>query len=90
MHLLFAFNPIRPILPGDVSDVARPVQLAPDDVVHHATRVANPETTRLDPAHRGRTNDGDVLGVGRLDQVPGHVFRNPLGNDGDGLDLRVV
>ena len=63
------------------------VELAVKDVVHHAARVPDLEAARLDPApHNGRADDGHLLAVGHLDQLPGVVLRNNLGDDGDDSD----
>ena len=59
------------------------------DVVHHAARVPDLEAARarLDPTHNGRADDGHLLAVGHLDQLPGVVLRDALRDDGDGSDL---
>ena len=53
----------HPAGPGDVGHVARSVEAAADDVVHHAARVADPETAGLDAANGGGPDDGDTLSV---------------------------
>ena len=52
-------------------------------VVHHAARVADLEAARLDAADRGRTDDVHLLLLGDVDELPRHVLRDPLGDDGD-------
>ena len=47
--------------PGDVCNVARAVEAAADDVVHHAACISDPETARLDTTHSSRADDGDTL-----------------------------
>ncbi len=77
-------------MPGHVGHTARPVELAVQDVVHHAARVADLEAARLDAAHRGGPDDGDLLGVRQLDQLPRQVLRDALRNDRDGFDLGIL
>ena len=71
--------------PGQVGHAAGPVEIAVQDVVHHAARVPDLEAARarLDPTHNGRADDGHLLAVGHLDQLPGVVLRNTLGDDSD-------
>ena len=59
------------------------------DVVHHTARVPDLEAARLDAAHRGGSDDGDLLGVSQLDQLAGQILRDPFRNDGDRLDLGI-
>ena len=47
--------------PGDVRDVARAIEAAADDVIHHAACISDPETARLDTTHCGGADDGDTL-----------------------------
>ena len=60
-----------------------PVELGVENVVHHAARVADLEAARLDASDRGRPDDVDLLLLGDVDDLPRHVLRDPLGDDGD-------
>lgn len=61
-----------------------------EDVVHHATRVADLETAGFDAAYRGRTDDEHLLLVGLFVELARHVLGNALGDDGNGADLGVL
>lgn len=90
---------------GDVANGAVAVELGGDDVVHHTAGVANLEGARLDAANSGRPDDGDTLLLGSHQDFPcslllvskfeisnqtTYSLRNPLGNDGNGFDLRAL
>ena len=72
---------------GDVRHSSRSVQLAVQDVVHHAASVADLEAAGGDATHRGRPNDRYFLLFCQLDQFPGQVLRNSFGDDRYGADL---
>ena len=40
--------------------------------------------------HRCRANDGDTFLMGNMDHVTSQILWNPLGDDGDGSDLKKV
>ena len=60
---------------GDVSDGSLPVQLRGDDVVHHASRVADLEGAWLDTSYRGRSDDVDALLLGDVQDLPSTLRR---------------
>ena len=66
----------------------RAVELGVKDVVHHATGVADLETSGLDAAHRGWADDGHVLLTGCQNELARQVLRDPLSDDGDCADLQ--
>lgn len=72
---------------GDVADGTLAVELGGDDVVHHATSVTDLVRTGLDTTNSGRTNDGDALLLGDVEDLTRTPLRNTLSNDGNGLDL---
>ncbi len=51
---------------GNIADGAFAVQLGGDNVVHHATSIADPEAAGLDTADSGGPNDGDALLLGNV------------------------
>lgn len=57
------------------------------NIVHHSAGVTNFETTWLQATDSGRTDDRHVLVIGHQDQLPGHIFGNTFGNNGDCADL---
>merc|ERR1719192_694022 len=77
----------HPARPGDVRHTAGPVELAVEDVVHHPARVADLEAARLHTTHSGGAYDGHLLLCCDLEQLPGVVLGDSLGNDGDSSDL---
>lgn len=72
---------------GDVRDGTRAVELGGNNVVHHATRVADLERTGPDATDGGGADDGDALLLGNVEDLPGTSLRHALGDDGDALDL---
>ena len=73
---------------GDVADRAGAVELRRNDVVHHPTRVTDPEAARLDTADGGRTDDKDTFLLGEMEDLPGMSFGHTLGDESKALDLR--
>ena len=61
-----------------------------ENVVHHAAGVADLEAAGLHSANSCRTNDGHILGRGKLDQLASKVFWDTLGYDGNSLDLGIA
>ena len=75
---------------GDVPDGAVAVELGGDNIVHHATRVADLVRTGLDATDRRRPDDGDALLLRDVKDLACTPLRHALGDDGDGLDLGVL
>mmetsp|Transcript_79918 Transcript_79918/g.185577 ORF Transcript_79918/g.185577 Transcript_79918/m.185577 type:complete len:619 (-) Transcript_79918:445-2301(-) len=75
---------------GNVSHGARPVEPRHDDVVEHATSVANAQATWLDAANGGRADEADLLLLSHLDELACLLLRHTLCNNRHGLDLRVL
>ena len=73
--------------PRHIRHTSRPVQLGPDDIIHHTARISDPETAGFDPAHGRGPDHDDALVLGLLVQGAGHVLGDALGDDGDGPEL---
>ena len=74
----------------DIANRTRAVELGCNDVVHHTTRVTNPEATRLDTTNGSRTDDEDTLLFGRPENLTSVALRNTLSDKSDSLDLGVL
>ena len=75
---------------GDVANGAVAVELGSHDVIHHATSVADLICTGLDATDCRRPNDCDALLLRYVEDLTCTSLWHALGDDGDGLDLRVL
>lgn len=75
---------------GDVGDATRSVEFRHQNVVQHAARVADLETTRLETSHRGRSDYDHILLCGLLDHATCELFGNALRNDCYASNLYLV
>jgi hypothetical protein len=75
---------------GDVSDGTGTVKLGGNDVVHHTSSVSNLETSGLDTSDGSRSDDGDTLLLGNVQDLTCATLRNTLSDDGNRPDLGLV
>jgi hypothetical protein len=75
---------------GYVADRSGAVELGRDDVVHHPTRVTNPEAARLDTTNGSGTDNEDTLLLGLPEDLTSMTLGNTLSDESNGLDLRVL
>lgn len=61
------------------------LDLAVQDVAHHALCVPNLNSHAI--SNSSWAQDCEILLAGHLEQLPGVILRDPLGNDGDAHDL---
>jgi hypothetical protein len=59
---------------GNVGNGTGAVELGGNDVVHHTTGVTDLESTGLDTTNSGRTNDGDTLLGGDVEDLTSALF----------------
>jgi len=72
----------------DVTNRAGAVELRGNDVVHHPSRVSDPEAARLDTTDGRRTDDEDTFLLGEMEDLPGMSLRHTLGDESEAFDLR--
>ena len=72
----------------DYASPAWPIQLRRQDVVEHASRVANLEAARFDASHCGRPDDGDLFLQCQDVKFTSEILRDALCYDAYGADLK--